>query len=760
VSIFFLGLALGAWLGGRVFDRVNKILVAYAVLELSIGLTAFTVPWLLKGADGVLNQMPGVASLVALMIVSLLVLIVPTTLIGATFPAMAAVVRALARPTSSTGLFYGFNTLGAVIGCILVSLWWLPSVGLLWTNELLVLFNFAIAAFVLTADKTTLKGLGELISKAAKKDEDRGSQILEGAGSGQSATEHLAFFPAALLAGISGFASIAIEVLWVRALSLSYPGTVYVFAVVLAAYLIGIGVGSLTIGRLYLKRAPRLSALWWLYLMVALGCMVTHNLISHIVPWSAEAFSRGWITSWGCDILWVGMTSMLSMLPTTLAMGAALPLLIGLSTRANEHAGRTAGHLYSVNTLLGVVGSLAATFGLMPLIGLDRSLMFLALLYIVSALFLAALSNTGRILRLGMAALIALGVVISVLDLQPSANYRKERPGKKLLYYKDSPSATISVYEDEQGVRSLLSNNQYTQSTSEISTVAMQYRLGHIPMLLHPRPRRALLIGFATGATLAAMGHEKGLERLDCVEICDVIVKTASYFESINSKIWRDPRVGLVVEDGRRFLARPDGSYDVIVADLFFARNQGAGSLYSDEHFKAVAKRLAKGGIFVSWLPLWQLSPAETASIVRTYLSTFPDAEGWVGNWWQDTPILGLVNAPVGNPVRNVEEIERKLSTRTEEMLAQAFPQYRGVLPQMSLAGIGSRRLLDSEELTELADEAPVNSLDFPVIEFSSPRSFMEDKFKGRELGKRNLKAVDQVRSLNGTPWEIKYSHQ
>ena len=126
-----------------------------------------------------------------------------------------------------------------------------------------------------------------------------------------------------------------------------------------------------------------------------------------------------------------------------------------------------------------------------------------------------------------------------------------------------------------------------------------------------------------------------------------------------------------------------------------------------------------------------------------------------MGNWWKDTPILGLVNVPKNVSKRNLGEIERQLTERTEEMLASAFPKYQRASSGTTLMGFGERRLLDTEQLKVLGDEAPVNSLDFPVIEFSSPRSFMEDSLKGRELGKRNLEAIDKVRSLKGTAWEM-----
>ncbi|MCP4602555.1 MAG: hypothetical protein GY847_18900 [Proteobacteria bacterium] len=760
VSIFFLGLALGSWIGGKLFDRIEWTLPAYGVLETSIGAAAFCVPWLLNEADDVLNQLLSGGSIIMMLLACTAVLLLPTTLIGATFPAMAATFRKLKKPTSSTGFFYGFNTLGAVCGCILVSFWWMPSYGLRLTNQLLVLINITTATIAWIAHKLTCASLRGSFERPFNKSSDSTEstlpelnlmeQISPDTGSLPPMPLHLEFRPAVAVAGASGFLAIAIEVQWVRALSLSFPGTVYMFAVVLAAYLIGIGFGSLIIGYFYRKRAPKLSVLWWLYLVVALGCLLTYNLIPQLLPWSIKGLSSGWLGSWDSHIGWLGGATLLSMLPATLAMGAALPLLIGLATRGRACAGQIAGRLYSVNTLGGVIGSLAATFWLMPLLGLDQGLMLLSLGYIVLAFILAIYDRASRTLCYGMGILLTLGSILAILDLQPSVNLRKERAQKELLYYEDSPSATISIYEDERGVRTLLSNNQYSLSISNFITVAMQYRLGLIPVLLHPHPNRTLLIGFATGATLAAMAYEKELEKLDCVEIHNLIFETSAYFESINGRIWRDSRVELIVGDGRRFLSRTKKNYDVIVADLYNARNPGVGSLYSHEHFRAASEGLNSGGVFVTWLPLWQINPSEMASIIRTFLGIFPHAEGWVGEWSIDRPILGLIGTSDKSVERDPILLERRLASRTKAMLIKSFPEISVSLPTRNIG----RRLLREEDLAELSKEARLNSLDFPVIEFSSPRTFIEDRLEGRSLSVKNLKAIDHVRSLTTTPWQ------
>ncbi|MEO1270626.1 MAG: hypothetical protein AAFX99_21255, partial [Myxococcota bacterium] len=249
VSIFFAGLGLGAWLGGWFFDRRSNPILAYAGLEVAIGLVAALVPVAFPWINGLLSQRPVSGGLLEPLVLSTVLLIVPTTLIGATFPGMAAVVRSLNNPTQATGLFYGFNTLGAVVGCVLVSFWWLPALGLEATGWLLVGINLAIGVLVAMASPMLNRSTSESPPEPLQSHEENASE--------PSSPSVVMQVPLAFtLAAASGFLGIAIEVMWFRGLALAFPGTVYVFALVLSAYLVGIGLGSLLVGGWFRARKP------------------------------------------------------------------------------------------------------------------------------------------------------------------------------------------------------------------------------------------------------------------------------------------------------------------------------------------------------------------------------------------------------------------------------------------------------------------------------------------------------------------------
>ncbi len=720
VAVFFGGTALGAALGGRWLSSRARPVRAYATLEACIGVVGLALPYAFEALDAVLAARPGAQSIAELLVASSVTLAIPTLLLGATFPAMVATIRGRVPTTSGTALLYGLNTLGAVAGCLLVSFWWLPDLGLRNAGRVLASLNLSVALLVTVAARMEWLPPASSTSSDGDRASDADDQANDATPSDARApapTPPLTLPRMLGLAAASGLAAIAIEVQWVRALSLSFPATVYVFALVLAAYLTGIGLGSAGIARLYRTKAPRPRDLWLAYVFTGLGCLVALNVLPRVGPWSLELLS-GALPNWSAYVGWVGTISVLTMLPATVAMGAALPILVGLAAGRGPRVTSMAGRIYGLNTLGGVVGSLAGTFWLMPALGLSRSLALLGLAYLV----LALLIPTGPSLRSGrrgLAALLLIGGLTVALDLQPEVNPLREVPNSELLVYDDAPSGTVAVYEHEDGTRSLRINNQYTLSTTAPQTVALQSRLGRIPVALHPSPRRSLLIGFATGATLAAMASTRAIEQLECVEIHDVVFSLAPYFVAANHEVWRDPSVRLVEGDGRRHLARPGPRYDLVVADLFVPRLPGVGSLYSVDHFAAVQRRLAEGGLFVVWLPLWQLGPQELGSIVRSFLHVFPGAEGWVGEHSDVRPILGLVSSPP-----SAGAVVELPASRTAGRVERA------------------RRALDAAQLGRVAEGAPLNTLDRPFVELAAPRSMMEAKISGRPLLQQTLERL------------------
>jgi len=704
ISIYFLGMALGSWLGGKQFQRSTRPLRDYALLEVGIGVSAALVPVCLEAVtDGLLN-MPGSGGALWNLVISTAVLIAPTTLLGATFPAMAAVVRELRQgrdTTSGVGLFYGLNTLGAVAGTLLVAFLLLPGLGRLWTCVALVWVNLLVAA---------LAGVLHLVHRRRQGDVE--------AVSGQQPVVKTAPSPsiplrlASVVALASGVFSIGAEVLWIRALSLSFPTTLFVLALVLSAHLVGVGLGALAAGRLNRRGGPpRPALLASVYLAVPGACIITSQLVPLLLPISGALLRDGHVQSWAVYLAWVGGGSVLVLLPATLAMGAALPLLIGAAVPDQDRAPRTSGWLYGLNTLGGVVGSLATTFWLMPALGLAACLMLWEVGYMALALWLTLLPGQPRSARIAVAGALAATLVVLLSGNAPGMDPAADVEGRKRLFHQDAATSTVTVYQDEPGLRSLWSNNLYSLSDTSRPTVSMQRRIGAISTRQHPNPRRALLVGFATGTTLGGMARDKRLKSLECVELHERYFEIAHLFKGANLGVAKDPRVSLIRADGRHFLSRPGHGYDLIAMDLFAPRNPGVSALYSVEHFKAARRRLNKGGVLISWLPLWQLSPREVGVVIRSFQQTSPGAVGMVAADNPARPLMALVGRTGGEP-----------------------PPGREALLKIS-----------SSALSSWAEGAPLNTLNHPFIEHSSPRTIFEAGFNQVNLAQQNLSRIQRL---------------
>ena len=174
----------------------------------------------------------------------------------------------------------------------------------------------------------------------------------------------------------------------------------------------------------------------------------------------------------------------------------------------------------------------------------------------------------------------------------------------------------------------------------------MQLRQGHLPLLLHPSPARALYLGLGTGITALAATDHPALE-VDAVELVPEVVEGLAAFVVEGRSLVDPPRARVHAADARRFVRTAENDYDVIVADLFHPARDGGGMLYTREHFQAVRERLRADGLFCQWLPLYQLDEQTLRDILRTFLTVFPNARASLHDLEFNFPALALV-APRG----------------------------------------------------------------------------------------------------------------
>ncbi len=282
-----------------------------------------------------------------------------------------------------------------------------------------------------------------------------------------------------------------------------------------------------------------------------------------------------------------------------------------------------------------------------------------------------------------------------------------------MLAHLDGASASASVTQDATGARYLLVDGAFVMGGTP------SYRLdraqGHLALMLHPDPRSALFLGVGTGATVAAAAAHPRL-RVEAVDILPEALALIPYFDAVDREIAAaGDRIALSVADARRHVAATRERYDVILADTFHPARDGAGMLYTVEHFEAIRARLTAGGAFTQWLPLHQLDLATFRLIARSFQTAFPDARLYMGNQNVITPLLALVGTEAGAPPEAAALMRREIDDRLAEALAAV-----GLGDPFALFG---GFIAGPEALAAFVGDGPLNTDDHPVAMYAAPRT-------------------------------------
>lgn len=644
LSVFMAGLGLGAWLFGAAADRSRAPLKLYAYLELGIGLYALVLPTLITASMPVYarlaRHLEGDPALLLLVRVALgfLLLLVPTILMGGTLPVLIRYVgRSLERFGADLGILYGANLAGAVVGTLAAGFVLIHRFGVQGASMVAVAGNLLVGlAALLWAGRTG----------GAGGDGPRETPPVHPRTAMPDAARPLVW--AAVF--LSGLLSIAFEVLWARILVFTLGSTVYAFSVILATFLTGLALGS----RLFValeRRAPPLSTLAGALVAAGFVAIVLAPVsarsealigaLSSRFGWTGEVFLAGTVIS----------TALVVLVPATL-MGLVLPLAMRLLVDDLARAGHRVGSAYLVNTVGSVLGALVAGFALIPLLGLTGALLTLAATQVAlgcAFLLRAELSRDRkfRVVALSGAFVVAGMVVASLLLRGPNpfdpALVTGADGAPVVEAHHDGIGTSVSVVRYSNGERTLRIDG--FEASSDKVVADYMPMMTHIPMLLHPDPRRLLVICFGTGATAGAGLLYPGTS-IDVVDINRTVFGFASHFIPSNHGVAGNPRARLVVDDGRNFLLTTGERYDVITSEPMPPYHSGVVNLYSKEYYERARDRLRAGGFVVQWLPMHLMAADDSLRILRTVQAVFPDTTLWLhGN-------TGIIVARRDVPVR------------------------------------------------------------------------------------------------------------
>ncbi len=767
LTAFMAGIALGALVAGRHVDRIDRHpLFVYGLLEFGVGVSALCVPVILdviRPGLAVMSQVFAwsfyVGSLLRFLL-ALVVLIVPTMLMGATLPTLSRLIAQRGRRIEgAVGWLYAANVFGAVAGTALTGFVLLPLFGIGDTVAWAALCNFALGAVALgvargrrRADESDTVEVPTVVP--------RRRPVAQFSSGPRHDYGRLALWAVAL----SGALAMVYEIAWTRVLGLVLGSSVYAFTVMLSTFLLGLASGAALGVRVGVRAAAGPPVVRLLTVVISLGA-VAGFLTLHTLAGLPPLFAS-WFHAFGlADGAAVGRLARLAtleflvasavMLPATVSLGMVFPLALRLWIRGPEGIGRAVGTLSAANASGTIVGATAAGFVVLPWLGLQGSVLAAVVAGIVLAAWIDARVSVGSAARVwgaqGLAAVAIAMVVLARPAWDPLVmnsgvfQYASELTGNavtregfraaqyrdmEVLHYEEGLTANILVARQRSNDNVWMSIDGKLDASSR-ADLPTQLLLGHLPMLwLGSRAAdapSAIVIGYASGITTGAVTRHAP-SRVTAVEIEPAVVRASAFFDHVNHTPLADPAVELVEGDGRTFLMSGRAPYDAIISEPSNPWMTIAANLFTREFFEAGRERLAPGGVFSQWIQLYGLPLADLRSLVATFASVFPRVSMFWATPGRDIVLLGSE----GTLAVDVGRLDAALGRPTVAAdLARIGVRGTADLLTYYLTGdAGTRRF---------ARDAPINTDDNALIEFRAPLSLHAD------TGPANVVALERV---------------
>lgn len=750
LGLFFGGLAAGGWFWGKRSHGAARPLRDCGWLELGIaasGTAILAAPAVVPAVYPLLHGHGG--ALASFKFLGTLLLVFPASFcMGGSLPLLGqAVIRSTRGFGTTAARIYAVNTTGAACGAFAAAfllIGWL-GVRLTCLTAMLASTAAALLAFRLARQEVAADGSpGEPAGPppaAGSRRKKRREEIAP------PAKPPFARPLIGILAFVSGFNLLALEVVWTRMLAQIHENSVYGFATVLIVVLACLALGSWLASRLARGGMPAPQVLQWLFALGGAALAVT--------PFAAMRITHGMEMletdhAFAAYVLRLFVTGFAVIAPACLPLGAVFPYLMKGEEMFTSRPGESIGRLSAINTTGAILGSLAAGFVLLDTMGWRGAIQLTAAVYLLAAVLLPAAGN-----RVTLAARAGSAVALLLLFTRLDPSRLPEPPatgpdGERLALLEkwEGSEGTVTVVKDSRGDIGIRINSNYSLGSK--SAYGPQIYQARIPLLAWPATGSVFFLGMGTGITAGESLSRDDFPQVERVVACELspgVVKAsrkyfgtgADGFDPTNG-LFRDPRARIVTGDGRHHLMADPATYAMINADLFLPYRRGTGNLYSREHFEVVRRRLEPGGVFVQWLPLYQISEREFGIIARTMIAAFPRVTLWRGNFQPGAEIAALVGhadlAPLpACPPDGSGELRRAVDGAGHlDMQDLMLPVNPRTVP-----------LFYGGDLTRAAgmfEGYPLNTDDRPVIEFGTPRSlhrpadaarpqFLESRFAG-----------------------------
>lgn len=694
----------------------------YAGLELGIASTALLYFVVMRGYHVIYPEVyqtvhSGTWLLLIKFLLALVLIFPPAFCMGGTIPVVGQhAIRNPSRFGSTSALLYGINTLGATLGALLAG-FFMP----LW-------FGFRATCFSAMGLTVIVAALAYLVSRSAS-----ASQAVEASNNDDESfaaandtvigdkrdKNQLALWVTCFL---SGFGVLALEVLWTRMFALVLENSVYTFAAILVVVLFCLAGGSLLSSVLARKKWPPNLVLASLLGLSGIAITLTPTVFMEVT----DSFQFLAVkATWGEFVGIIFKKCVLTIGPSALVLGTVFPYLLKTMERYTTSPGRSLGRLATINTIGAVFGSLVCAFLFLELFGMWRSMQIIGSIYFLMAVGMPLVRGSAGIVIKGVS---VVGLILLFTALNPS-----HLPVTGVLWGHEN-EVTLKAWEGSDSTVSLIRSNDglAIKINSDYGLGSSDGRIrqacqAEIPIMLMPNAKSVFFLGMGTGISAGAALSDQfpQVERVVTCELSpNVVAASKEYMTDVDgvdltNGLFTDPRSTVLIEDGRHYLMATKEKFDVIDADLFVPYRSGAGSLYTKEHFQSVRHRLKPDGIFVQWLPAYQVTDFEFHVIGRTMLEVFDQVSIWRCDFAPFNEVVAFVGHQGGAPLPACD-IDDSQTKKSFVFGNDHDDIYKTLNPQTALLYYGGNITASKE----LFAGYPINTDDKPVIEYMAPRYY------------------------------------
>ena len=726
VAVFLLGLGLGGYFFGKWSERTRDPLRIYAYVELGIAATSLLAYVLIQhlpvyrfAFEYAYNNLDLYGLSLVRLGLSMLVLLPPVFLIGGTMPLIAKYfLRTRENLGSSFSKLYYLNTLGACAGVLLTGFVFVNHFGVIATLMIAIGGNLVVALIVATRSTSADP------PPAAAIDKPPYSYML-------------------LFLFLTGFISLSYEILWVRILSTYGLSTSQAFALIVAGFLLGFSVGSWIVA-LAVDRRRDLEA-WFsnTCTVTALsGALVLLLLrqFENLAALLVQALPASLL------VLSLALAFLVSFIPAVF-MGILFPLGVRIYVQDVDRIGAKTGVAFLFNTTGCVAGTLLTGFALIPFVGMWNTTLLLVNL---SLLLAVALLIKARSLAWSQwASLVVVAAVANLLVFSDSktfhaklkgADLRTAADGFEVIYYAEGLSGTVTGIQ-RGNYRGLFVDGQNVSGTDRV-LLADSKMLAHVPLLLAVDPEVALTVGYGTGTTSGSMLlHDV---EVHAAEIEEKIIEAAPLFQSVNYSSYADPRLKIVLDDARNYIATTNQKFDVIVTDVTNLKYKRNPYLYTREYFRIMQQALSDDGIAAAWLPVGGLSFADLQTLIATFHAVYPHTTAW---YFTQFPTHFIILVGMPDPLSiSVGELRDRMRQVARDL---------GTLDVDNVYELASMLLLGEQDINALAAGQPLHTDNRPILEFSDMTLYMVTDVAPNLKRLLEFQQEDLLRYFSGTEREL-----